>query len=56
MLFRSDSLLLVKEMNAELFDDTIAEDYLHTAVICPTSSMQHDYERLELLGKCMTYP
>ena len=45
-----DSVLLVKEMNAKLFDNTIREDYLHAAIVCPTAGLQHDYERLELLG------
>ena len=50
-----DSMLLVKELNAKLFDNTISDHYLQAALICPTASMEHDYERQELLGTIMNF-
>lgn len=48
---RIDDLLLVKEVNAKLFDQEISEDLLHMALCTPSSGVEYDYERLELLGE-----
>ncbi|KZV65685.1 hypothetical protein PENSPDRAFT_737573 [Peniophora sp. CONT] len=45
-----DALMLVKELNARLFDNSILEDYLLSAICSPAAAFEHDYERLELLG------
>ncbi|KAI0035664.1 hypothetical protein K488DRAFT_42913 [Vararia minispora EC-137] len=45
-----DALLLVKEINAMLFDNSIDEHQLLSAICAPSASMEDDYERLELLG------
>lgn len=42
--------MLVKELNARLFDNSIIEDYLLSAISSPAAAFQQDYERLELLG------
>lgn len=42
--------MLVKELNARLFDNSILEDYLLSAICSPAAAFEHDYERLELLG------
>ncbi|PPQ64716.1 hypothetical protein CVT24_008343 [Panaeolus cyanescens] len=47
---RVDDLLLVKEMDARLFDHAINEDLLHNAICTPSAGLEYDYERLELLG------
>lgn len=47
---RIDDLLLVKELNASLFDHSISEHQLHAAISAPSAGLQFDYERLELLG------
>ncbi len=51
ILRRVDELLLVKELNARLFDHNVREDLLHMAVSTPSSVIEYDYERLELLGE-----
>ena len=51
ILRRVDDLLLVKELNAKFFDHSIAENHLHEAISSPSSLVEIDYERLELLGK-----
>ena len=45
-----DAFMLVKELNARLFDNSILEDYLLSAICSPSAAFEHDYERLELLG------
>ncbi|RDB22674.1 Dicer-like protein 1 [Hypsizygus marmoreus] len=50
ILRRIDDFLLVKELNAQLFDDAISEDLLLIALSAPSSGVECDYERLELLG------
>ncbi|KAF4602175.1 hypothetical protein EYR40_005379 [Pleurotus pulmonarius] len=50
VLRRVDELLLVKELNARLFNYNVREDLLHMAVSTPSSVIEYDYERLELLG------
>lgn len=47
---RIDDLLLVIELNAALFDNTIQNNQLHAAVSAPSACAEFDYERLELLG------
>ncbi|KAF8640108.1 hypothetical protein AX17_001344 [Amanita inopinata Kibby_2008] len=47
---RIDSILLVKELNAVLFDSVLSDKLLHIAITCPSAAMDFDYERLELLG------
>ena len=48
---RIDDFLLIKELNARLFENAISEDLLHVAVSAPSSCIEYDYERLELLGE-----
>jgi endoribonuclease Dicer len=48
---RIDDLLLVKELNAKYFDNAIFEDLLYMAICAPSAAVEHDYERLELLGE-----
>ena len=45
-----EDLLLVKELNATLFDNSIDEHHLHAAVSAPSAGAEFDYERLELFG------
>ncbi|OBZ71925.1 Endoribonuclease Dicer 1 [Grifola frondosa] len=45
-----DDLLLVKQVNAKFFQHIIEEDYLLAALSPPAAWVEHDYERLELLG------
>ncbi|KAI0049624.1 ribonuclease III [Auriscalpium vulgare] len=47
---RIDDFLLVKELNATLFDNAIKEDFLLAAISAPSVGAEFDYERLELLG------
>lgn len=47
---RLDDILLVKDLNAKLFDHCINETVLHEAISTPSVSAEYDYERLELLG------
>ncbi|KAF5387826.1 hypothetical protein D9615_000336 [Tricholomella constricta] len=47
---RIDDLLLVKELNARLFDHAISDKLLHMALCTPSCGVEYDYERLELLG------
>lgn len=42
--------MLVKELNARLFDNSILEDHLLSAISSPSAAFEQDYERLELLG------
>ncbi|KAL0949733.1 hypothetical protein HGRIS_009773 [Hohenbuehelia grisea] len=47
---RIDEFLIVKQLNAKYFDFDIAEVLLHMAISTPSSAIEYDYERLELLG------
>lgn len=47
---RIDDLLLVIELNAALFGNSIQNNHLHAAVSAPSACIEFDYERLELLG------
>ncbi|KAF8211200.1 hypothetical protein K438DRAFT_1568952 [Mycena galopus ATCC 62051] len=47
---RIDNFLLVKELNARFFDHQISEPLLDMAITAPSTRMEYDYERLELLG------
>ncbi|KAF9469115.1 hypothetical protein BDZ94DRAFT_1208489 [Collybia nuda] len=47
---RIDDFLLVKELNTKYFDNTISEELLYMAICAPSAAVEHDYERLELLG------
>jgi endoribonuclease Dicer len=47
---RIDDLLVMKELNAKLFDHAIVERHLHPALSAPSLGIEYDYERLELLG------
>ena len=47
-----ERMLLAKEVNAKCFNDAIADEYLLAALSPPTAGVEHDYERLELLGAC----
>ncbi|TDL29625.1 ribonuclease III [Rickenella mellea] len=50
ILRRLDDILLVKELNSKFFDHSILEHELHAAISAPSSAVDVDYERLELLG------
>lgn len=47
---RIEHFLVVKELNAKLFNHSIHEDQLLAATSAPSSGYEVDYERLELLG------
>ncbi|KAG7449599.1 ribonuclease III [Guyanagaster necrorhizus] len=51
-------ILLVKELNANIFGFSVAEDLLRMAITAPSVGLVYDYERLELLGdsflKCVS--
>ena len=47
---RLDEFLIVKELNAGLFNQRISEDLLHVALSAPSAGIEYDYDRLELLG------
>lgn len=50
-----ESMLVVKELNANLFDDALSDELLLEALTCPISGVEPDYQRLELLGeRCCT--
>lgn len=46
-----DDLLIVKELNMQLFNNSIREDLLYMAVTTVSAEQEHNYERLELLGE-----
>ena len=50
VLHKIDSLLLVKDLNATIFNNALSDDLLSMAITCPSAGMEFDYERLELLG------
>ena len=52
---RIDDFLLIKELNARLFENAISENLLHVAVSAPSSCIEYDYERLELLGESIAH-
>lgn len=45
-----DESLLVKELNARMFDNIIREDLLQEALTPPGAEAECNYERLEILG------
>jgi endoribonuclease Dicer len=45
-----DESLLVKELNARMFDNVIREDLLREALTPPAAGAESNYERLEILG------
>ena len=45
-----DKILLVKELNARMFDNAIREDLLRDALTPPAAEAESNYERLEILG------
>jgi len=45
-----DEILLVKELNARMFDNVIREDLLREALTPPGAEAEFNYERLEILG------
>ena len=47
---RIDEILLVKELNARMFDNVIREDLLREALTPPAAEAEYNYERLEILG------
>ncbi|KAG6857350.1 hypothetical protein H0H87_005653 [Tephrocybe sp. NHM501043] len=47
---RIDEFLLVKELNASLFEHKVSDVLLHMALSTPSSGAEYNYERLELLG------
>ncbi|KAH9938657.1 ribonuclease III domain-containing protein [Fomitopsis serialis] len=50
---RIDDLLVVKELNSKLFDNSIREHDLLAALTSPAAIAERDYERLELLGDAL---
>ena len=49
-----DEILLVKELNARMFDNVIREDLLRDALTPPAAEAGFNYERLEILGEYMS--
>ncbi|EMD41084.1 hypothetical protein CERSUDRAFT_131598, partial [Gelatoporia subvermispora B] len=47
---RIDDQLLIKELNAKLFQHSISEHHLLPALFPPSADAEFDYERLEFLG------
>ena len=45
-----DEILLVKELNARMFDNVLREDLLREALTPPAAETDSNYERLEILG------
>jgi len=45
-----DEILLVKELNARMFDNLIREDLLREALTPSAAEAESNYERLEILG------
>jgi len=50
IMTRIDEILLVKELNARMFDNVIREDLLRVALTPPVAEAECNYERLEILG------
>jgi endoribonuclease Dicer len=49
-----DETLLVKELNARMFDNIIQEDLLREALTPPGAEAECNYERQEILGNYTT--
>lgn len=49
-----DETLLVKELNARMFENIIREDLLREALTPPGAEAECNYERLEILGNDTT--
>lgn len=49
-----DETLLVKEINARMFDNVIREDLLREALTPPGAEAECSYERAEILGNDTT--
>ncbi|KAF8322084.1 hypothetical protein DL93DRAFT_2051002 [Clavulina sp. PMI_390] len=47
---RVDDYLLVKELNAKVFDNWLQEKAVLTAITAPSAAVEFDFERQELLG------
>ncbi|TFK28818.1 hypothetical protein FA15DRAFT_664885 [Coprinopsis marcescibilis] len=50
IISKVDDLLVVKELNMRFFNNSIREDLLYIAITTVSAEMEHDYERLEVLG------
>ncbi|EAU84711.2 hypothetical protein CC1G_00230 [Coprinopsis cinerea okayama7 len=50
ILWKLDHLFVVKELNMQFFDNAIDEELLYMATTTVSAEMEHNYERLELLG------
>lgn len=50
IMTKIDETLLVKELNARMFDNVIREDLLREALTPPAAETGYSYERLEILG------
>lgn len=50
IMTKIDETLLVKELNARMFDNLIREDLLREALTPPAAEAGFNYERLEILG------
>ncbi|KAG7097058.1 hypothetical protein E1B28_004446 [Marasmius oreades] len=50
ILQRMEEYLLVKELNARLFNHALSDTLLHMALAAPSAEIEYDYERLEILG------
>lgn len=49
-MYRIEHILLVKELNSNLFGDAIEEELLLAAISSPSANVEMNYERLEFLG------
>jgi endoribonuclease Dicer len=47
---RIDDYLLAKELNAKLFDNCLDENAVLVALTAPSTGVEFNYERQELLG------
>ncbi|KAE9410383.1 hypothetical protein BT96DRAFT_961824 [Gymnopus androsaceus JB14] len=47
---RLDDFLLVKELNAGLFNHCVSDELLHATLSASSAGIEYDYERLEMLG------
>lgn len=54
IMTRIDEALLVKELNARMFDNVFREDLLKDALTPPAAEVGYNYERLEILGDDMS--
>lgn len=45
-----DCMLLAKEMSVNIFESKVKEEHLLEAVTPAVAQVEHNYERLELLG------